>query len=174
MGAVLLESTLDTPLGTMRVLSSDEGISMFDFPFRRMATPIYQRVTAGANVLGGKNEHTLLLEHQLALYFGGQLQSFSVPLAPVGTPFQQRVWAALLAIPFGSTATYMKQAIALGDPLAIRAVASANGANAIAILIPCHRVIGADGSLTGYGGGLPKKQFLLSHEGKFASQQSLF
>lgn len=101
---------------------------------------------------------------QLEAYLRGELQVFNLPLAPEGTPFQQKVWNLLLAIPFGETRTYAQLAASLGDPKVIRAAASANGKNPLAILIPCHRVIGTDGSLTGYAGGLENKRFLLALE----------
>ena len=102
---------------------------------------------------------------QLRAYFAGELRSFELPLGPRGTPFQRRVWDALLAIPYGTTTTYGRLAEQLGDPRAVRAVGLANGRNPIPIIIPCHRVIGAGGSLTGYGGGLERKQWLLAREG---------
>lgn len=102
---------------------------------------------------------------QLRAYFAGDLTEFNVALAPHGTPFQQRVWSALRAIPFGTTTSYGRLAVELGDAKAVRAVGLANGRNPIPIIIPCHRVIGADGSLTGYGGGIDRKHWLLAHEG---------
>jgi methylated-DNA-[protein]-cysteine S-methyltransferase len=102
---------------------------------------------------------------QLRAYFAGELHTFELPLAPHGTPFQRRVWDALLAIPYGTTTTYGRLAQQLGDPRAVRAVGLANGRNPIPIIIPCHRVIGSGGSLTGYGGGLERKQWLLQREG---------
>jgi methylated-DNA-[protein]-cysteine S-methyltransferase len=101
---------------------------------------------------------------QLDAYFAGQLTEFDLPLAPAGTPFQRQVWAALQQIPYGTTVSYGELADKLGKPNASRAVGLANGRNPIAIVIPCHRVIGADGSLTGYGGGLDRKRFLLDLE----------
>ncbi len=101
---------------------------------------------------------------QLEAYFAGELQEFTLDLAPEGTPFQSRVWRALLAIPYGATESYGALARRIGLPRAARAVGLANGRNPISIVIPCHRVIGADGSLTGYGGGLERKQWLLAHE----------
>jgi methylated-DNA-[protein]-cysteine S-methyltransferase len=101
---------------------------------------------------------------QLDAYFAGKLRGFDLPLAPQGTEFQQRVWAALLKIPYGATRSYGQQAAAIGSPKAVRAVGLANGRNPIAIIIPCHRVIGANGSLTGYGGGMARKRLLLDLE----------
>ena len=105
---------------------------------------------------------------QLADYFACQLTEFDLPLAPAGTPFQRRVWAALQAIPYGQTWSYAQLADKIGQPTAVRAVGLANGRNPIALVIPCHRVIGSDGSLTGYGGGLDRKRFLLDLEGRAA------
>ncbi len=110
---------------------------------------------------------------QLQQYFSGKLKEFSLKLNPQGTDFQKKVWQALLTIPYGRTTSYMDLAKELGDPLAIRAVAAANGKNPLWIFIPCHRVIGSDGSLTGYAGGLWRKKWLLEHE-QPAKQQSLF
>lgn len=102
---------------------------------------------------------------QLRAYFDGKLRVFDLPLAAQGTPFQQRVWKALRDIPYGTTVSYGALAGRIGRPKASRAVGLANGRNPISIVVPCHRVIGADGSLTGYGGGLPRKRWLLNHEG---------
>lgn len=101
---------------------------------------------------------------QLAAYFAGDLQAFDLPLAPRGTEFQRAVWSALLDIPYGRTTTYAQLAADIDRPTAIRAVGAANGRNPIAVIIPCHRVIGTDGSLTGYGGGIPRKRTLLDLE----------
>jgi methylated-DNA-[protein]-cysteine S-methyltransferase len=122
---------------------------------------------------------TALLERvaaQLREYFAGERRTFDVALAPAGTPFQHRVWDALMGIPFGELRSYGDIARVIGRPSASRAVGAANGRNPIAIIVPCHRVIGASGNLTGYGGGLPTKQWLLEHERRFAvkGQQRLF
>jgi methylated-DNA-[protein]-cysteine S-methyltransferase len=108
-------------------------------------------------------------EH-LAAYFKGELQTFSIPLVTAGTEFQQKVWNHLLDIPYGHTMSYAALARIYGDINAIRAVANANGKNQHAIIIPCHRVIGSDGSLTGYAGGLERKRWLLVHEARFTGQ----
>lgn len=104
------------------------------------------------------------IEEQLRAYFAGELREFSVRLAPHGTPFQRRVWQALITIPYGQTTSYGAIAFAIDRPSASRAVGAANGRNPISIIVPCHRIVGADGSLTGYGGGLPRKQHLLALE----------
>lgn len=111
-----------------------------------------------------ENEQTQLLRQELDLYFQGRLKGFATPLETIGTAFQQLVWDALLTIPYGETRSYKEQAQQLGNPKAIRAVAAANGQNKVSILIPCHRVIGSDGKLTGYAGGLNRKQSLLALE----------
>ncbi|WP_432941812.1 methylated-DNA--[protein]-cysteine S-methyltransferase [Kribbella sp. CA-253562] len=115
----------------------------------------------------GPRDDTILpkVVHELTEYFAGERTTFDVPLAPIGTPFQQEVWTALQDIPYGTTTTYGELALALGKPLsASRAVGLANGKNPISIIVPCHRVVGSTGSLTGYGGGLPRKQALLDLE----------
>jgi methylated-DNA-[protein]-cysteine S-methyltransferase len=111
---------------------------------------------------------------QLREYFAGGRRRFDLPLHPHGTEFQRRVWRALTEIPFGATCSYGQLAKRLGNPGASRAVGLANGRNPIAIIVPCHRVIGADGSLTGFGGGLPRKQWLLAHEGHPGTQALMF
>lgn len=116
------------------------------------------------------DEHPVLraAAGQLAEYFAGDRTTFELPLRPRGSAFQLRVWQALLAIPYGETASYGEIAAAVGAPTAARAVGAANGQNPISIIVPCHRIIGANGSLTGYGGGLPAKQWLLGHEARHA------
>lgn len=106
----------------------------------------------------------------LACWFAGELREFDLRLAPAGTPFQKRVWAELVRIPYGATITYGELARRLGDPRAVRAVGRANGANPIPIVVPCHRVIGADGTLTGYAGGLERKQALLALEARHSGR----
>lgn len=103
-------------------------------------------------------------------YFAGKLREFALPLAPAGTPFQKRVWAELCRIPYGTTISYAELAARIGEPKSVRAVGSANGANPIAIVVPCHRVIGTDGTLTGYAGGLDRKRALLEHEARVAGK----
>ena len=117
-----------------------------------------------------RGESALLAEGalQLAAYFGGTLRDFDLPLAPEGSEFQRQVWDELVRIPFGTTTSYMALAKRIGDPRHVRAVGSANGRNPISIIIPCHRVVGSDGSLVGYGGGLERKRWLLDHETRVA------
>ncbi len=132
-----------------------------------MRQAVDERVKNGLNAEFevGESEVLNLAIHQLNEYFDKNRQAFDIPLRLVGTSFQKKVWAALQAIPFGKTASYLDLSKNLGNPDAIRAVASANGANAMAILIPCHRIIGSDGSLVGYAGGLDSKKRLLMLEG---------
>ena len=111
---------------------------------------------------------------QLDAYFAGHLQSFDLPLRPQGTAFQRKVWAALLEIPYGETISYLELARRIGNPNSVRAVGLANGKNPLPIVVPCHRVIGSNGALVGYGGGLPIKRALLALEGAFSPQLDLF
>lgn len=108
---------------------------------------------------------------ELAEYFDGRRRTFSIPLAPNGTAFQRSVWSALTAIPFGTTISYAELARRVGNLAAVRAVGAANGRNPIPVIVPCHRVIGSDGSLTGFGGGLPRKKWLLQHENALPEKQ---
>lgn len=152
---------LKTPLGTAKIVGNHEGIieiSVLDDEFPTTENP---------------EEPLKSCMLQLQEYFEGQRKTFSIKLHPIGTDFQKKVWAELLNIPFGKRTSYMKQTLQLGNEKAIRAVASANGKNPISIIIPCHRVVGSDGSLTGYAGGLWRKKWLLEHESP-SGQTSLF
>lgn len=169
--AVLHTQHLPTPLGTMLACASAGGLCMLEF----VDTPALQRKCdalqrlLGARMQPGPHPHLALTAQQLQEYFQEQRRDFSVPLDMPGTAFQQRVWRGLCGITFGQTQSYQAFAQTLGVPRAVRAVALANGANRISILVPCHRVIGKNGRLTGYGGGLPRKQWLLAHEGSWPS-----
>lgn len=137
-----------------------QGIVYLEFAEAGRERPEWMQATAAEG-----REHLEVLERELASYFAGALQEFTVPVAPVGTDFQRAVWAELRRIPYGTTISYATLAERIGRPTACRAVAGANGDNRLAIVIPCHRVIGKDGTLTGYGGGLWRKQRLLELEG---------
>ncbi len=150
----LVGRTVDSPLGPLVLTASDLGIRMLEFPDRAVEP-----------ARGGESALLDLLEQELAAYFRGELRRFTVPLDLRGTPFQVKVWRALLSIPYGATTTYGGLARKLGWPGAFRAVGGANGANRIAIVVPCHRVIRADGGLGGFGGGTSRKQWLLDLEG---------
>lgn len=158
---------IETPLGTMLACATSKGICLLEFSDRRMLETelVYLSKRLNATILQGSNPHFELLEKELTAYFEGKLKTFTTPTDLIGSPFQLEVWNQLLTIPFGKTRSYKEQADALGKPLAIRAVANANGLNKISIIVPCHRVIGSDGSLTGYGGGLWRKEKLLQLEG---------
>lgn len=157
---------METPLGPMYACATELGICMLEFVDRRMLETEFNELTKYMNavVLPGNNPHLTQLKKELGEYFEGKRQRFTVPLNTPGTEFQKKVWDKLLKIPFGKTVSYKKQAIALHNPEAVRAVANANGRNRVSIVIPCHRVIGEDGSLTGYGGGLWRKKWLLDFE----------
>lgn len=162
----IFSAAIETPIGQMLACANHEGICLLEFADRK---DIDKQKSSLQNVLKtefaeGTNEYLESLTIQLGEYFSGKRKKFDLPLVLTGTQFQEKVWSSLQNIPFGKTLTYQKLTNQLGDPRAIRAVANATGANKIAILIPCHRVIGSDGSLTGYAGGIWRKQWLLDHE----------
>lgn len=163
----LLRCHLPTPLGDMLAVASDQGLCMLEFDIQQRADRELGQVEAarGGPARAGRNAMLEQLAVELAEYFEGQRQVFGVPLDLVGTPFQVDAWHALRQIPYGRTRSYAEQARAIGRPTATRAVAAANGQNKVSIVVPCHRVIGSDGSLTGFGGGLPRKRALLALEG---------
>ena len=158
-----------TPLGPMLAGATDDGVCLLEFIDRRMLETQLRRLCKLLNAKFVPGLHKLFdpLSKQLEEYFAGKRKKFDIPLVLPGTPFQNKVWAGLQTIPYGSTRSYKEQAEAIGSPNAIRAVAKANGDNRIAILVPCHRVIGANGELVGYGGGLSRKQYLLKLESSF-------
>ncbi|WP_026425997.1 methylated-DNA--[protein]-cysteine S-methyltransferase [Actinokineospora inagensis] len=163
-------TTLPTPVGDLLLTGDGDAITgLYLLPSHRHFAGIGTDWIADASPFRAAST-------QLAAYFAGELKEFDLPLAPKGTPFQRDVWQALTTIPWGRTTTYGQLAAELGrSPAASRAVGMANGRNPVSIIIPCHRVIGADGALIGYGGGLPAKEFLLTHEGSLpAPEQSLF
>lgn len=157
---------VDTPVGPLLAGATDDALVLLEFSERnildRQLESVRQRF--GALLVPGGNPVLVMLRNQLREYFAGTRRSFDLPLEYPGTPFQQRVWAMLLTIPYGQTWSYLDMARALGDPKATRAVGTTNGLNRIAIVIPCHRVINANGELGGYGGGLWRKQILLDLE----------
>lgn len=157
---------IETPIGTMYAAAVEEGICMLEFTDRKMLETEFKDLAKSLNatIVQGENPHFKTLEKELAEYFAGNRTEFTVPLSPVGTEFQKSVWKVLLKIPYGETWNYKKQSEVLGDVKKVRAVANANGMNKISILIPCHRVIGSNGTLTGYGGGIWRKQKLLELE----------
>jgi len=167
----LLKSTIcftrfESPLGTFISCATPKGICLLEFSDRKMLQTELKLIRKKFNteIEEGESEYFDLVKLQLDEYFNKKRKEFTVPLHMIGTPFQQKAWNELLKIPYGQTRSYKAQALALNSPLAVRAVANANGMNMIAIVIPCHRVIGEDGSLTGYGGGLWRKKWLLELE----------
>lgn len=169
--AVILIHRFTTPLGPMFVCATDNGVCLLEFVERRALETEFADLQKrlNARIIAGENEFTAQAERQIGEYFLGQRQTFDLPLVSPGTDFQNQVWRALQAIPYGHTASYSEQAERLGRPSAVRAVATANGCNRIAIVIPCHRVIGKNGQLVGYAGGLERKKWLLAHERKHRS-----
>jgi AraC family transcriptional regulator of adaptative response/methylated-DNA-[protein]-cysteine methyltransferase len=157
---------MDTPLGLMVAGAVDGGLCLLEYSDRRMLERNYAtlRQRFGNAVLPVSHPHLTTLKLELGEYFAGERTAFTVPVMLEGTPFQTRVWEALQHIPHGETIAYDALAQRIGQPTAMRAVARANAMNRINILVPCHRVIGKDGSLTGYGGGLWRKRLLLELE----------
>jgi methylated-DNA-[protein]-cysteine S-methyltransferase len=159
---------MDSPVGRLKLIAGGRGLAAVlwqnDRPERVPLAPLAER-----------QEHPVLraAEQQLAEYFAGARRVFDLPLAPEGTPFQQKVWRALLTIPFGETRSYGQIAAQIGSPSAVRAVGAANGRNPLSIIAPCHRVIGASGALTGFAGGLKTKAYLLNLEAAARPQTSL-
>jgi len=164
---MILFRHLDSPVGTLTVAATDAGLHAIEFPRNRHP----------ADREGWEEgDHALidLAARQLDEYFAAQRHAFDLPLAPRGTEFQRTVWMTLAGIGYGETISSAQLAQRVGKPTAMRAVGAANGRNPLPIVLPCHRVIGADGSLTGFGGGLPTKQFLLELEGALAKADDLF
>jgi methylated-DNA-[protein]-cysteine S-methyltransferase len=164
---MILFRHLASPVGTLTLAATDDGLHAIEFPRNRHP----------ANRAGwteGQHPVLDLAARQLDEYFAATRRAFDLPLAPRGTDFQRTVWLALAGIAYGETVSYAQLAQRVGKPTAMRAVGAANGRNPLPIVLPCHRVIGADGSLTGFGGGLPTKQFLLELEGALARAGDLF
>ncbi len=159
---------IETDLGVMIAAATDRGICMFEFADYKLLDLELRQLAESfkAPLVQGENPHFDTLREQLAQYFNGDCREFDLPLDLVGTEFQKQVWLGLRQIPYGHTTTYARQAELIGRPSSVRAVANANGRNKISIILPCHRVIGADGTLTGYGGGIWRKKKLLEFEQK--------
>jgi AraC family transcriptional regulator of adaptative response/methylated-DNA-[protein]-cysteine methyltransferase len=167
----LFAAWLDTPLGPMVAIGDDAALYLLEYVDRRGLERQIERLRrrAKAGIVPGRTGPIAQIEAELAAYFDGSSMRFETPLARLGSPFQNAVWDALLAIPPGQTRSYAGLARSVGRPEAVRAAAQANGANQLAIVVPCHRVIAADGGLCGYGGGLPRKHWLLDHERRWAA-----
>ncbi|NLW96616.1 MAG: methylated-DNA--[protein]-cysteine S-methyltransferase [Xanthomonadaceae bacterium] len=164
----VLTTTLDSPLGPLFIAAGDTALHAIEFRRNR------HRVRRGDDWREGDSPLLRRARQQLEEYFAGRRRVFDLPLAPRGTAFQREVWHALALIPYGATISYAELAARVGRPTAVRAVGAANGRNPLPIVLPCHRVIGADGSLTGFGGGLPAKQYLLKLEGALPDTFDLF
>ena len=167
----LLAKWIESPLGAILALADDDGLYVFDWVDRRGLEREIVRLRAKTKFVIVPGSHRVLDQatREIDEYFSGKRRVFTLPFARRGTDFQRQVWAALLKIPAGETRSYAAIAKEIGQPKAVRAVARANGDNFRGIIIPCHRVIGSDGSLTGYGGGLARKQWLLDHERKMVN-----
>jgi AraC family transcriptional regulator of adaptative response/methylated-DNA-[protein]-cysteine methyltransferase len=163
---------IESPLGPLVAGATDAGICLLEFGDRRTIEDQAEALRLRSRLPAAYGSHPLLsrLQVELGEYFDGRRRDFGLPIVEPGTPFQERVWAALREIPYGQTRSYAELARAVGNPKAVRAVAQANGRNRVAILVPCHRVIGADGGIGGYGGGIWRKKRLLEIEaGRCAS-----
>lgn len=161
---------LNTPLGVMIAGATDNGLCLLEYHDRTLLTKELEDLQVLLNAEVTEQDHPIIdrANSELHEYFAGSRKNFSVPLLTPGTQFQQKVWHSLIDIPYGETRSYIMQSEILGDVKSIRAVAHANGCNRISIIIPCHRVIGKNGSLTGYGGGIERKRFLLLHESHYS------
>ena len=162
----LYKKRINTPIGEMLAIATDEAICMLDFVDSKNWLKDQEILVTRYGATQVDEDSLLLseLEKQLREYFAKERKEFSLPLALVGTSFQEEVWKVLQTIPYGEVRSYKEQATAVGNPKGVRAVANANGKNRISIVIPCHRVIGSDGTLTGYASGIERKQFLLDLE----------
>jgi len=175
---MIITDELDTPVGQMRigVDPETETLVLLDFHDRKEIDKlVQQRIDVLGDLQPGHHDLIEQTKQQLRQYFAGKRQQFDLPIQFIGTDFQKTVWEALRRIPYGHTVSYGELAEKLDKPAgASRAIGAANGKNVIAIVVPCHRVIGADGSLVGYGGGMERKKFLLDHESSAASLDDYF
>lgn len=176
MSNPLSHCTLETTMGNMICGVYDEKLVLLEFENEARVSSQLQQLETALNTTAQPNDTPLSQEvqQQLDAYFNQKRKEFDLPVLMVGSAFQQKVWESLLDIPYGRTTSYQQQAITYGDIKAIRAVAKANGENRISIVVPCHRVIGSNGALTGYAGELWRKKELLELEGAFAKQATLF
>jgi len=163
---------ITTPLGEMIAAATGDGLCLLEFSDNKELNNELEELKKllDQEIKEGRSRHIRHLKKQLKEYFTGKRKEFNLPLLIPGTEFQQSAWKELQKIPYGETISYHHQAEALNNAGAVRAVAGANGSNRIAIIIPCHRVIGADGKLVGYGGGLNRKKWLLDHERKYSGK----
>lgn len=167
---ILNKAKLDTPLGSMLAIADKNALYLLEFDNGRSLEREIEnlRTKMQATFISGYSSPIHSIEIELRAYFEGSLKEFKTPLYMLGSPFQRLVWNELRTIPYGQTRSYRDQAIAIGKKAAYRAVANANGANQIAIVIPCHRIINSNGNLGGYGGGVPRKKWLIDHEKRYS------
>ncbi|WP_162930833.1 methylated-DNA--[protein]-cysteine S-methyltransferase [Lactococcus allomyrinae] len=175
MDKILLEFWYDTPLGRMLSLSDDEALYLLEFEHRKFLDREIERLKKrlSAKIEYGETIISKQLARELDGYFQGKLQVFTVPFELVGTEFQKLVWQAVLQIPSGERWTYKAIAEKINKPQASFAVGAANGANQLALIVPCHRLVRTDGELAGYAGGLDKKRWLLNHESEFKNERKV-
>jgi AraC family transcriptional regulator of adaptative response/methylated-DNA-[protein]-cysteine methyltransferase len=157
---------IDTRLGPMIAIADEDALYLLEYADRRGLEKEIEhlRKRLPVSIIPGRTRPIVQIEHELAAYFSGEVREFATPVAFFGTPFQKLVWKALSEVPYGETRSYADMARLVGRPSAVRAVASANAANRLAIVIPCHRVVNSSGALGGYGGGLARKAWLIGHE----------
>lgn len=165
----LFLTTIDSPVGSLTLWVVDNALCLLEFWDTKRRSREITEILKHFDAELSEDSHPLFakVEKELQEYFAGKRKNFDIPLAAFGTDLQKNTWKVLQSIPYGETYSYKKQAEALGNPKAVRAVANANGKNRIGIIIPCHRVIGSDGSLTGFGGGIENKKYLLELEAQY-------
>lgn len=171
--SIILINRLTSPLGPMFICATEDGICLLNFVDQNGLEASLKKLGSqlNAQILIGENEHIQQAKKELAEYFHGVRKKFEVKIHLMGTDFQKLVWTALLQIPYGTTSSYQNQSISINHPKSIRAMASANGKNLISIIVPCHRVIGSNGDLRGYSGGLERKRWLIEHEQNFKDKR---
>lgn len=171
---LLKSSSFETPLGPMIAIADEQALYVLDFIDRPSLNRTIEnlRTKTKSAIIPGDTTPIHSIKQELAQYFAGILKTFTTPLHLLGSSFQQQAWRTLMTIPYGQTCSYAQEAITIGKPSAFRAVANANGANKLSIIIPCHRIINSNGKLGGYGGGLTRKQWLLDHEKKNIQSKS--
>lgn len=155
---------IDTKLGPMLAIADEKSLYLLEFMNRKGLQQEIERLKINWQIVQGKTKPLISIELELKKYFNCQLKEFKTPIVLSGTPFQKKVWQELIKIPIGKTISYLNLAVAINNPKGFRAAANANGKNQLAIIVPCHRVINANGDLGGYGGGINNKQWLLNHE----------
>ncbi len=167
--SVLKSAQFDTPLGAMLAVADEKALYLLEFLDARGVAREIEKLCnkTELEIMPGVTEPIKAIRKELKAYFKGDLKTFKTPIHILGSAFQKKVWSALRCIPYGETRSYAEQAIAIQKPTAYRAVANANGANQLAIVVPCHRIINSNGALGGYGGGIKRKKWLLQHEAKF-------